>query len=90
MAKTPVIQKAFNAGYLLEKHQPQLAQQIAKGLQNPKSEFAEGFSAGRKQVEQERNQNKSKFLEKLKAEFGTPSKPKSKDKGKDKEMDIDF
>jgi hypothetical protein len=87
MAKVPVIQKAFNAGYLLEKHQPQLAQQISKGLQNPKSEFAEGFSAGRKQVEMERSQNKSKFLEKLKAEFGVPSKPKSKNK--DKDIDIE-
>ncbi len=87
MAKTPVIQKAFNAGYLLEKHQPKLAQQIAKGLQTPDSEFGQGFNAGRKQVEQERNQNKSKFLEKLKAEFGTPSKPKSK--GKDKDFEIE-
>lgn len=90
MAKTPVIQKAFNAGYLLEKHQPKLAQQIAKGLQTPDSDFGQGFNAGRKQVELERNQNKSKFLEKLRAEFGTPSKPKSNNKGKDKEMDIDI
>lgn len=87
MAKTPVIQKAFNAGYVLEKHQPKLAQQIAKGLQTPDSEFGQGFNAGRKQVEKERNQNKSKFLEKLKAEFGTPSKPKSK--GKDKDFEIE-
>jgi hypothetical protein len=87
MAQTPVIQKAFNAGYVLEKHQPKLAQQITKGLQTPDSDFGQGFNAGRKQVELERNQNKSKFLEKLKAEFGTPSKPKSK--GKDKDFDIE-
>ena len=90
MAKAPVFQKAFNAGYLLEKHQPQLAQQIAKGLQNPKSEFADGFSAGRKQVEMEYGQNKSKFLEKLKAEYGTKAPAKAKSKDKDKGIDIDI
>lgn len=90
MAKAPVIQKAFNAGYLLEKYQPQLAQQIAKGLQNPKSEFAEGYTAGRKQVEIERSQNKSKFLEKLQAEYGTKVPTKTKGKDKDKGIDIDI
>lgn len=87
MAKAPVIQKAFNAGYLLEKHQPKLAQQITKGLQTPDSDFGQGFNAGRKQVELERNQNKSKFLEKLKAEFGSSSAPKSK--GRDKDIDME-
>jgi hypothetical protein len=87
MAKTPVIQKAFNAGYVLEKHQPKLAQQITKGIQSPDSDFSQGFNAGRKQVELERNQNKSKFLDKLKSEFGSPSVPKSK--GKDKDFNIE-
>lgn len=90
MSKTPVIQKAFNAGYLLEKHQPKLAHQIAKGLQNPKTEFAEGFIAGRLQVELERNQSKAKFLEKLKAEFGAKPSFKTRGKDKDKGFDIDI
>lgn len=88
MTKAPVIQRAFNAGYMLEKHQPKLAAQIAKGLQDPKTEFAQGFSAGRKQLAVERGLSKSNFLEKLKAAQGTKSPSQSK--GKDKGFDIEI
>lgn len=84
------MQKAFNAGYFLEKHQPKLARQIAKGLQNPETEFAQGFVAGRKQVEMERSPNKSRFFEKLKMEHGVKTSTKIKSKDKDKGIDIDI
>jgi hypothetical protein len=85
-----VIQKAFNAGYLIEKYLPQLSKMLVKGFQDKTSPFAQGYIAGSKEMVAERTQGKSKFLERLKQNFGEPKRGKTGRDSKDKEMDIDI
>lgn len=85
-----VIQKAFNAGYLIEKYLPKLSQMLVKGFKDKSNPYAEGFIAGSKEMVAERTQSKLKFLDKLKQEFGSsPAKSKSKTRN-DREPDIDI
>ena len=64
-------QKAFNAGYELNKHEPELLKGI---LNSPnQSEFIDGMKAGRKQYE------KDKFIDQMKQ-----TQEQSKDKQHDK------
>ena len=77
------ITEGFNAGYLIEKYQPELAKQLAeksKGLESP---FIEGFVAGRAELARERG--KSKFLGKIKSSISKSPPLKSKDKGFEKD-----
>lgn len=48
-------QKAFNAGYMLEKYVPALSQLLAKSLKNSTTTFSEGFLAGSQQYTEEKN-----------------------------------
>ncbi len=65
-------QKAFNAGYQLSKHEPQLMKQI---LQSPNQEnsYLNAMKAGNKQYE------KDKFIDQIK---------QTQEKSKDKEKEI--
>jgi hypothetical protein len=85
MATNTIIQRAFNAGYLVEKYLPKLSKLLVSGFQDRNSPFAQGFIAGTKEMGMERNQNKSKFLQKIKTDFG--STPTSKSKNKEKDID---
>lgn len=49
-----IYQKAFNAGYLIEKHLPALSQLLAKSLSSSTSTFSEGFIAGSNQFIKEK------------------------------------
>lgn len=90
MATGRIIQKAFNAGYLVEKHLPQLSKVLVKGFQDKSGPFAEGFIAGSQECVKERTLGKSKFLERLKGNLGKPATPSpSKERG-DKEMEMDI
>ena len=89
MPTNAIIQKAFNAGYLIEKYLPKLSQALVKGFQDKTHPFVEGFVSGSREMALERTQNKITFLSKLKEDFS--KNPPSKSKGKDgKEMDIDI
>ena len=46
--------KGFNDGYLLRQHNPELADSLARSLENIQSERAFGFIAGSKEYEKER------------------------------------
>ena len=85
-----VIQKAFNAGYLIEKYLPQLSKMLTKGFQDKTNPFAEGFIAGSKEMISERGRSKSTFLEKLKENYGEPTPKKTTRSRDDREMDIDI
>ena len=86
-----VIQKAFNAGYLIEKYLPKLSKLLVKGFQDKSNPYAEGFIGGAKEMATERTQNKLKFMEQLKQEFGSKAPSKSKTKSRDdREPDIDI
>ena len=89
MTANQITQRAFNAGYLVEKHLPQLSKLLVKGFQGSEHPYVKGFVAGSSEMVKERGQNKSKFLEKLKAEFGGNMKEKGKGRDdRDIEMDI--
>lgn len=89
MKTNQVIQKAFNAGYLLEKHLPQLSKVLVKGFQSSEHPYVQGFVAGSGEMSKERSQNKSRFLDRLKDNFGSKPQGKTKDRG-DREMDIEI
>lgn len=89
MTANQITQRAFNAGYLVEKHLPQLSKLLVKGFKGSEHPYVKGFVAGSSEMVKERGQNKSKFLEKLKAEFGAERKTKGKSRD-DKEMEIDI
>lgn len=79
-----IIQKGFNAGYLLEKHLPQLSQALVKGFQDKENPYVQGFVAGSNAMAQERSQQKSKFLSKYDRPLDhTSSKEKTKGRGLD-------
>ena len=48
-----IIASAFNAGYLMDKHEPQLLDKILKS-NNPKSEYIQALASGKKQHEREK------------------------------------
>lgn len=89
MKTNQITQKGFNAGYLIEKHLPQLSKALSKGFQDSKHPYVEGFVAGCQEMAKEKSQNKSRFLDRLKEGFGSP-KPSSKTKDRDREIDIDI
>ncbi len=89
MATGQIIQKAFNAGYLVEKHLPQLSKMLVKGFQDKSGPFAEGFIAGSKECAKEKTVGMSKFLERLQAKLG--GKTQTKHEGRDgRNIEIDI
>lgn len=83
-----LITKGFNAGYLIEKHLPELAKQLANGLQDNPHPFAEGFTKGVEEMTKERIMSHPKFLDRMMDEFREPDHHKELP-GKE-EMDMDF
>lgn len=69
-----LIIKGFNAGYLLEKYDPELSKKIFKGLEGKDIPYVQGYVAGVKEYTLERT------LERF----------RSKSKDKDKDFDIEF
>lgn len=82
--------EGFNAGYIIEKHRPELAKQLVGGLEGVDVPFAEGFVAGSNQSLKDRERIKSKTISKLKSfsKDRIPKPTKSKDKD-DKGFEID-
>lgn len=78
------ILEGFNAGYLLEKHRPELTGQLTKAVEGVDTPFFEGFVAGSQEYAKERS--RGKLISKLKEDFGGRKSNLSKDK---KGMDID-
>jgi len=59
MAEQDQLLEGFNAGYVLEKHRPELAQQISQAVETVEEEFFQGFVAGSQQYAKERTQSKT-------------------------------
>lgn len=83
--------EGFNAGYIIEKHRPELAKQLVEGLDGADVPFVEGFIAGNSQSVQDRESAKSRTISKLKsfAKSRIPNPTQSKDKD-DKGFEIDI
>ena len=59
MAQQDQLVEGFNAGYVLERHRPELAQQISQAVASVEEEFFQGFVAGSQQYAKERTQSKT-------------------------------
>ena len=83
------ILEGFNAGYIIEKHRPELAKQLVAAVEGIEVPFVEGFIAGSKEYSKERIQAKviTKIRRTLKDSISLRSKEKDKD---DLEKDIDI
>lgn len=53
------ILEGFNAGYVIEKHRPELAQQLVTAVEGVELPFMEGFVAGSQEYAKERTQSKT-------------------------------
>ncbi|MCB9352268.1 MAG: hypothetical protein H6573_32960 [Lewinellaceae bacterium] len=81
--------EGFNAGYLIEKHRPELAQQLVKSVEGVELSFIEGFVAGSQEYAKERT--RSKIISKLRDSTGISKPTPTKDKDdKDKGFEIDI
>ncbi len=80
------ITEGFNAGYLIEKHRPELTQQLVKSIEGVELPFIEGFVAGSQEYAKERT--RSKIISKLRDSAGIPKPLTPKDKDKGFEIDI--
>lgn len=65
--------KGFNAGYLLEKHEPELIKQIMAAPQGKENDYFTGLQDGKKQYDKE------KFITQMK---------QAQEKGKDREREM--
>lgn len=78
-------QKAFNAGYLLEKYVPALCQLLIRNFQDSENDFFAGFQAGSQEYLQEKTITKSRLMAKLNKIVKGSSK--SKKEKEDREFD---
>ena len=73
-----LITKGFNAGYLLEKHDPALARKLLDNLKDKDLPYAQGFSAGIKEYVRE------KITERYKEQIYSKDKTKNQDLGRER------
>ncbi len=84
------ILEGFNAGYLIEKHRPELAKQLVKAVEGVELPFITGFVAGTQEYTRERTSKViSKLRENISLQKPDPFKDKDRD-DKDKGFEIDI
>lgn len=77
--------KGFNDGYLLQQHNPELANELEEGFSDPSHPYADGFASGKaefsKEQELQKSQHKESFFEKMRDQSisNSPDISKSKD-----------
>lgn len=57
--------EGFNAGYLMEKHEPELSKSLREGIPNPKDPYILGFLKGAQQCQKERNKEMDSLFDQL-------------------------
>ena len=84
----------FNAGYVIEKHQPELSQKLVKAIKDMDTPFNKGFVAGAEEYSKERTiQSKAIDLMRDDRSFEMPELDQEKTKtknDKNKEPDIEI
>ncbi|GAB5552860.1 MAG: hypothetical protein Sapg2KO_24510 [Saprospiraceae bacterium] len=80
MNQNKEILEGFNAGYLLEKHDPALAKQLNEAVSEVGEDFFQAFIEGRKEFIKDKS--RSKLFKQLEKDFSNLSKSPSKQKGK--------
>ncbi len=74
--------EGFNAGYIIEQHQPELAKKLSEAVAGVEEEFYQGFIEGREEYSKERS--RAKLLDKLRGDLSRPTRS-SKEKDIDKD-----
>lgn len=85
MSEEKDLVEGFNAGYIIEKHRPELAKQLLSAVDGVELPFVEGFVAGSQEYAKERTRMKtiSKLRDSSRGRLPRPTKDKDKDKGID-------
>ena len=78
------ILEGFNAGYIIEKHRPELAKQLVAAVEGVEVPFVEGFVAGSQEYAKERVQAKTIAKLREASRGSTPFLVKQKDKDRSK------
>jgi hypothetical protein len=81
MSEIKEILEGFNAGYIIEQKQPELAKQLQAAVSEVEDEFFEGFVAGGEEASKERT--RGKLLDKLRGDLSGSTRSRSKDLDKD-------
>lgn len=71
----------FNAGYLIEQHDPKLAKKLTEAVSEVEEDFFQGFVEGSNEYSKERS--RAKLLDKLRGDLSSPTRS-SKAKDMDK------
>lgn len=78
----------FNAGYLIEQHDPALAKKLTEAVSEVEEDFFQGFVEGSNEYSKERS--RAKLLDKLRRDLSRPTRS-SQEKDMDREgRDIKF
>ena len=72
----------FNAGYLIEQHNPKLAKQLTEAVSKVEEDYFQGFIQGSEEYSKERS--RLKLLGKLRGDLTRPNRSSKKHK-KDKD-----
>lgn len=79
--------EGFNAGYLIEKHRPELAKQLVSAVDGVDMPFIQGFVEGSKEYSKERK--RIKVVDKLKEKAIQTKRMEMKEKKLDKDIGLD-
>ena len=93
MTDLELIKKGFNAGYLLEKYDPELAKKIFSSLKDQDIPYAKGYIAGSKEFQIEKTLEKSDLYPGMDEDFDIDVSKKDLDKNRDRgkdDFDIDI
>lgn len=73
----------FNAGYLIQQHDPKLAKKLVEAVSEVEEDFFQGFVEGRNEYSKERS--RLRLLEKLRTKVSSPKRLRS-----EKDIDKNF
>ena len=89
MKKDDQILEGFNDGYIIQKHEPELANQMITNLDGVDEPYMKGFVAGAKEYQMEKELDKSNLFPGMDENFHPDFSDKDKDIDKE-EPDIDM
>lgn len=87
------ILEGFNDGYIIQKHEPELANQMITNLDGVEEPYMQGFVAGAKEYQLEKELDKSNLFPGMDEDFhqGFSDEDLDKDRDReDKDLDIDI
>lgn len=84
MNENDTIKKGFNQGYLLQKHSPELAATIQRGLLDDKSPYSLAFNKGIERNVSDQNISKIRNYDKRSSKFRRLNKSKGIEKDMEK------